>query len=210
MTSSIEIRPAAWNDLDAAERLKIKIFSSQPNSAMGQLPLEVQVKVRLALLQATGNIPGQTIVALDGTHLVGVTSFEVAENLKLPKLKDFMILRPLGFWSILRMLFVATVSYHPNNPREAYFHGLAVEPGYRRHGVAERLLLAAEQQALLIGKNLAVSIVSRANIASLKLVKKLGYCEMVEQPNFLRTFLLGVPKFIRLEKQIVPGSNDKT
>jgi GNAT superfamily N-acetyltransferase len=210
MTSSIKIRPAIQNDLEKVERLKIEIFSSQPHSVMGQLPLEIQVKVRLALLNATGNIPGQTVVAFDGTHLVGVVSFETLENLRLPKLKDFSILRPLGFWSILRLVFVTIISYYPSNLHEAYFHGLAVEPGYRRHGVAECLLIAAEQQALHMGKDLAVIMVSRENIASLKLVEKLGYREVVEQPNFLRTFFFGAPKFIRLEKQIVPGSSDKT
>jgi ribosomal protein S18 acetylase RimI-like enzyme len=210
MTSSIEIRPATRNDLDAVERLKIKIFSSQPHSAMGQIPLEVQVKVGLALLDAMGDIPGQTVVAFDGSYLVGVTSFETVENSRLPKLKDFSILLPLGFWGILRLVFAAVISHYPSNPHEAYFHGLAVEPGYRRRGIAEHLLVLAEQQALSMRKDLVVIIISKENTASLTLVKKLGYHEVVEQPNFLRALFLGAPKFIRLEKQICPVPNDKT
>jgi ribosomal protein S18 acetylase RimI-like enzyme len=210
MTSSIEIRLATRNDLDAVERLKIKIFSSQPHPAMGQLPLEVQVKVRLALNEATGNLPGQIFGAFDGSCLVGVTSFETAENLRFPKWKDFSILRPLGFWGILRLMFIVAISYYPSNPHEAYFHGTAIESEYRRRGIAEQLRMAAEQQALHMGKDLAVVIVSRENIASIKLAKKLGYHEVANRHNFLRPLFLGAPKFIRLEKQIVPRSSNRT
>jgi GNAT superfamily N-acetyltransferase len=209
MTNSIEIRPATRNDLDAVERLKIKIFSSQPHSAMGQLPLEVQVKVRLALNDATGNLPGQIFVAFDGPRLVGVTSFEIAENLRFPKWKDFSILRPLGFQGILRLMFIVAISYYPSDPREAYFHGTAIEPEYRRRGIAEQLRMAAEQQALRMGKDLAAVIVFRENIASLKLAKKLGYCEVVNQRNFLRSLFFGTPKFIRLQKQLIPCSSGR-
>ena len=209
MTSSIEIRPATRNDLEAVERLKIKIFSSQPHSALGQTSLEVQVKVRVALNEATGDLPEQTFGAFDGSRLVGVISFETANNLRLPKLKDFRILLPLGLWGILRLLFVATISYYPSRPREAYFHGIAIEPDYRRRGIAERLSMAAEQQALRMGKDLAVVIVSHENNASLKLTERLGYHEVVHGHNFVHTFFLGGPKFIRLEKQIVRVLNGK-
>jgi len=204
MIDLIEIRPAAWKDLEAVERLKIRIFSSLPNSAMGRLPLETQLKVRLALNKATGNIPEQTMAAFDGARLVGVTSFETAENLRFPRLKDVAILSPLGLWGALRVWLVASLSYYPDQPREAYFHGIATESDYRHRGIAKRLMTAAEQQALHMGKDFAVVMVSRENTASINLMKKLGYHEVIYQRNILRTFFLGEPKFIRLEKQITP------
>ena len=210
MTNTIEIRPATRNDLEAVERLKIKIFSSNSNSAMSQLPLEVQVKVRLALNEATGNLPEQVFVAFDGSRLVGVTSFETTANSRLPRWKNFSILWPLGFLGILRLLFVIATSYYPSDPREAYFYGTSIESDYRRRGIAKQLRMAAEKQAIRMGKDLAVVIVSHENIASLKLAKKLGYYEVARPRNFLRTLFLGSPKFIRLEKQIVPHSSNKT
>jgi ribosomal protein S18 acetylase RimI-like enzyme len=207
MTSHIEIRPLSAKDLEAVERLKIGIFSSQPHSAMGRLPLETQIQVRVALNKATGNLPEQTIGAFDGPRLVGVTSFETAENLRFPRWKDAAVLLPLGLFGILRLLFVASLSYYPSNPREAYLHGLAIDADYRRRGIAERLMTATEQQALHMGKDFAVIMISQKNTASLNLVKKLDYHEIIYQRNFLRTFFLGEPEFIRLEKQITPVSH---
>jgi RimJ/RimL family protein N-acetyltransferase len=67
---------------------------------------------------------------------------------------------------------------------------MSIEPDYRRHGIAEQLQRAGEQQALRMGKDLIVALISRENIPSLKLANKLGYCEAASRRSFLRTFFL--------------------
>lgn len=204
MTDEIEVRPATRGDLEAVEWFNLKIFSSQSHSAMGRTPVEVQTRVRLALREATGNVPEQTCLAFDGPSLIGIISFETADNRKLPPLRDFWILRPLGLWGAVRLVVVALLSYYPSDPREAYFHGIGVDPAYRRQRVAERLQLAAEQQALRMGKDLAVVLISYQNTPSLNFARKVGFCEVPRRRHFLRTLFLGTPRYARLEKRLTP------
>lgn len=198
MNDMFEIRLATRDDLEAVEHLRIEIFSS----SLGQIPVDVQINVRRSLYEATDRLPEQTSVAFDGPDLIGATSFEIVENLKFPRLKDFSIFRPLGLRGALRLLFSATRSYYPSHPDEAYFYGTAIQPAYRGRGLAVRLRTVAEQQAIHMKKNLAVGLIARDNTSSLKLAKKLGFHEVPVQRNALLTFFLGPPQFIRIEKRL--------
>lgn len=61
------------------------------------------------------------------------------------------------------------------NNRHAYIANLAVRPGYRRRGVAERLMLEAEARAREFGCRWAVLHVDERNVAGRRLYGKLGY-----------------------------------
>jgi ribosomal protein S18 acetylase RimI-like enzyme len=115
------------------------------------------------------------LVAVDGQTLVGVVSIITTDTAARPGLRWVPALRPLGLRGMVRALVRATRSYYRPAPHEAYFFAMAVAPAYRRRGIAERLLQAAEAQARAWDKTLASGFVARGNTASLGLLCKHGY-----------------------------------
>jgi len=70
---------------------------------------------------------------------------------------------------------------HRMKKNHAYIANLAVHPGYRRRGVAERLMLEAEARAKGFGCRWAVLHVDERNVAGRRLYGKLGYRTVARQ-----------------------------
>ena len=65
--------------------------------------------------------------------------------------------------------------------RHAYIANLAVHPGYRRRGIAERLMMEAEARAREFGCRWVVLHVDERNVAGRRLYAKLGYRTVARQ-----------------------------
>ena len=63
--------------------------------------------------------------------------------------------------------------------RKGWINRLAVHPDYRRQGVAEALIGAAEETLHAQGMNIIAALIEPDNIASLSLFEKTGYIEYV-------------------------------
>jgi ribosomal protein S18 acetylase RimI-like enzyme len=61
--------------------------------------------------------------------------------------------------------------------RRGWINRLAVDPKYRRKGVAQKLIAAAEKALRKKGARIICALVDNCNVASLSLFKKCGYID---------------------------------
>jgi len=71
------------------------------------------------------------------------------------------------------------VALATHDGRKGWINRLAVHPDYRRQGVAEALIGAAEETLHAQGMNIIAALIEPDNIASLSLFEKTGYIEYV-------------------------------
>jgi ribosomal protein S18 acetylase RimI-like enzyme len=193
----MDVRPAMPADLVAVEGLLLHIFSPPPRSTRGGTAPDRRIAARVALRHALGRPVEGVLVAVDDQTLAGVLCVITRESAARPCLRWLPALRPLGLRGMVRTLLRAMRTYYRPAPHEAYLFAFAVAPAYRRHGIAERLLQAAEALARARDKTLAIVMVARGNVASLGLLRKHGYREVPLRCCRGR-------RFLRLEKPLLP------
>jgi ribosomal protein S18 acetylase RimI-like enzyme len=71
------------------------------------------------------------------------------------------------------------VTLATHDGRRGWINRLAVHPDYRRQGVAETLIAAAEETLHAQGMDVISALIEPENIASLSLFQKTGYVEHV-------------------------------
>jgi ribosomal protein S18 acetylase RimI-like enzyme len=194
----MDIRPATVANLEAVERLLVDTFSPRAGPHPGNIGPDRRIAARIALRQLNDRPVVGVLVAVDGQTLAGVASVITRDIAAWPGPLWLPALRPLGLRGMLRTLAWATRSYYRPAPHEAYLFAFAVAPAYRRHGIAGKLLQAAEAQARAWDKTLASAFVAHGNAASLGLLRKYGYRE-VPMPWYRGRRLL------RLEKALPPS-----
>lgn len=69
------------------------------------------------------------------------------------------------------------VTLATHDGRKGWINRLAVHPDYRRQGVAEALIAAAEETLHAQGMDVIAALIEPENIASLSLFQKTGYVE---------------------------------
>jgi ribosomal protein S18 acetylase RimI-like enzyme len=80
----------------------------------------------------------------------------------------------LGAFEDNRLIGVAIISC---DMRKGWINRLAVDPEYRRRGVAEALIVESEKILRKHGIRIICALIEEYNIASKRLFKKLGYVE---------------------------------
>lgn len=198
----MEIRPATLADLETLERLRLQTFSVTDTSTLRHVPQEVQLEVRLNMWRLTQNVLKGLLVAWDGAQLVGTVAVGTTDTTLRFAWPQLAVLRRLGLWPMLRYLGVWTLTHYEPAPDEAYLYGIVVDPTYRRHGMAAKLMAAAEAQARSWGKQLATGFIERNNTPSLQMAQKLGYRCIEPQRNALRRLFVPNSAFVRVEKQL--------
>jgi ribosomal protein S18 acetylase RimI-like enzyme len=190
----MEIRPATVADLEAVERLLLATFSPPARADPGGTTPDRRIAARIALGQPVAGL----LVAVDGWALAGAVTVLTRDTAARPGLRWLPALRPLGLRSMVHTLVRAACSAYRPAPHEAYLCELAVAPAYRRRGIAQQLVRAAEAQARAWDKTLASAFVAPTNTASLGLLRKHGYHEV--PAHWLRRHR---PR--RLEKSLAPA-----
>lgn len=80
----------------------------------------------------------------------------------------------LGAYNKDRLVGVAIASY---DYRRGWINRLAVDPKYRRRGIARKLIMAAEKALRKKGAKVFSAHIEDRNTASLSLFKRCGYVE---------------------------------
>ena len=110
--------------------------------------------------------------------------------------------RNLGF---PRAVWATTLLSYPrysSTSSEAYVERLVVSPAFRRHGMARRLLSAAEDLARGSGKETIGLHVSANNLPALRLYENEGYEEVSRQTSYLTGYFLGIREWLYLKKEL--------
>jgi ribosomal protein S18 acetylase RimI-like enzyme len=198
---ALEIRPARRSDLGAIDRLLGETFGQTAGSAFGGASLAAQRRLRRVLRRLDPRPTDGLLVATDGAAIAGVIALETdgtATPLRSAARPALRLLGPVGG---LRFLLAAWVARYRPAPAEAYLSCLAVAPSYRRRGLGERLLAAAEREAWRRGKTLLSLLVARDNRASLALCQKLGF-RPGRPTGWRRLRPFGRTGFIYLQKRL--------
>lgn len=206
MEHDIQLRPGRLEDSEAVEELILRIFSSTFRPALGNVPLETQVRVQVGLRLTRRQPTEGMIVAMDGPNLAGVVMGNTAEMGRSPFVSRLRALSPLGILGTLRFLLINLTVYthYKPAPNEIYLYGLTIAPAYRRRGIGRALMQRIEETGQEAGKTVACGFIVAQNLASRALCQKLGYHESDVQKKPLRGWVLGEPEVVRVEKLISP------
>lgn len=80
----------------------------------------------------------------------------------------------LGAYDKSRLVGTVLASY---DYRRGWINRLAVDPDYRRRGIAQKIIIAAEEALRKRGARIICAQVDNQNLGSLSLFKKCGYLE---------------------------------
>lgn len=117
-----------------------------------------------------------------------------------------------GLWRTLnrnlglpRAMWATTLLSYPrytSTASEAYVERLVVSPDYRRRGIAQRLLAAAEDLAREAGKDTVGLHVSGNNLPALRLYESAGYTQAGRQRSSLTGYFLNIREWLYLKKEL--------
>ena len=110
--------------------------------------------------------------------------------------------RNLGF---PRAVWATTLLSYPRYSSvstEAYIERLVISPSFRRQGMAQRLLLAAEDLARDADKKSVGLHVTGGNLGALRLYEAAGYVEVSRQRSFLTGWFLDISEWLYLKKEL--------
>ncbi len=158
----------------------------------------------IRLEHASGGVISLVIEGYSATELAGSIGVRMAES------REDVLAR--GLWRTLshnlglpRALWATTLLSYPrysSASSEAYIERLVVSPGFRRQGMARRLLAAAEDLARENGKRTVGLHVSGNNLPALRLYEDEGYEEISRQHSFLTSYFLNIKDWIYLQKAL--------
>ena len=147
-------------------------------------------------------------VAVTGDRIVGlVAGFPVPEGDRLSRRFVKMTLRRMPPWHWPRTLrhLRAAGGLAPHPPLDAYYvDALAVDPGFRRRGIAHRLLQEAEQQARRTGMRRLALDTGLHNAPARALYEAYGFGEheIRRAPDASTAQALGGPGFVAYLKAL--------
>ena len=158
----------------------------------------------IGLEHASGGVTSLVIEGYTSTELAGSVGVRTLDS------RDEVLAR--GLWHNLnrnlgfpRALWASTLLSYPrySSPSsEAYVERLVVSPAFRRHGMARRLLSAAEDLARDSGKETIGLHVSANNLPALRLYENEGYEEVSRQRSYLTGYFLSIREWLYLKKEL--------
>ena len=158
----------------------------------------------IRLEHASGGVTTLVIEGYSTSELAGSVGIRTADS------REDILAR--GLWRTLsrnlgfpRAVWATTLLSYPRysaTSSEAYIERLVVSPGFRRQGMARRLLAAAEDLARDEGKKTVGLHVSGNNLPALRLYENEVYEEVSRQRSFLSGYFLNIKDWIYLKKEI--------
>jgi len=158
----------------------------------------------IRLEHASGGVTSLVIEGYAAAELAGSVGIRTAESREdvLSRGLWRIFTRNLGF---LRAIWATALLSYPrysSTSSEAYIERLVVSPGFRRQGMARRLLMAAEDFARDAGKTTVGLHVSGNNLPALRLYENEGYEEVSRQHSYLTGYFLNIRDWIYLKKEL--------
>src|ERR671916_2190112 len=158
----------------------------------------------IRLEHLSGGVTSLVIEGYAAGELAGSVGIRTAES------REDVLSR--GLWRIFtrnlgfpRAVWATTLLSYPryaSTSSEAYIERLVVSPGFRRQGMARRLLAAAEDLARENGKRTVGLHVSGNNLPALRLYEDEGYEEVSRQHSFLTGYFLNIKDWLYLRKEL--------
>src|SRR5918992_5406590 len=141
----------------------------------------------VGLEHASGGVTSLVIEGFTATELAGSVGVRTAESREDVLAHGLWrtLSRNLGFPHALWATTLLSYPRYSSTSSEAYVERLVVAPAFRRHGMARRLLSAAEDLARDSGKETIGLHVSANNLPALRLYENEGYEEVSRQRSFL-------------------------
>jgi predicted GNAT family acetyltransferase len=158
----------------------------------------------VGLEHASGGVTSLVIEGFTATELAGSVGVRTAESREDVLAHGLWrtLSRNLGFPHALWATTLLSYPRYSSTSSEAYVERLVVAPAFRRHGMARRLLSAAEDLARDSGKRTVGLHVSATNVPALRLYEDEGYEEIARQRSYLTGYFLGIRDWLYLKKEL--------
>src|ERR671916_1033091 len=200
------VRLAEPDEEPAIAALVVEGFVDKFRSVYGRrMDRSVRIMEKwIRLEHASGGVTSLVIEGYAAAEIAGSIGVRTAES------REDVLAR--GLWRTLsrnlgfpRALWATTLLSYPrysSASSEAYIERLVVSPGFRRQGMARRLLAAAEDLARENGKRTVGLHVSGNNLPALRLYEDEGYEEVSRQHSFLTGYFLNIKDWLYLRKEL--------
>jgi GNAT superfamily N-acetyltransferase len=158
----------------------------------------------VGLEHASGGVTSLVIEGYTATELAGSVGVRTAESREDVLAHGLWrtLSRNLGFPHAVWATTLLSYPRYSSTSSEAYVERLVVAPAFRRHGMARRLLSAAEDLSRDSGKKTVGLHVSANNLPALRLYEDEGYEEISRQRSYLTGYFLGIRDWLYLKKEL--------
>jgi ribosomal protein S18 acetylase RimI-like enzyme len=198
------VRLARSEDDQAIAALVVEGFLDKFRPVFGRR-MDRSVKIMekwISLEHASGGVRSLVVEGYANAEIAGSIGVRTA-----PSREDVLA---RGLWrtltrnlGLLRAVWATTMLSYPRYSSvssEAYIERLVISPSFRRQGMAQRLLLAAEDLARDAGKKSVGLHVTGGNLGALRLYEAAGYVEVSRQRSILTGWFLDIREWLYLKK----------
>lgn len=201
----IDIRPALMSDIYPILGLHREAFADKFGAAFGLKGMArgVEAMAEAWRRQGVSSLRGMWVAEADGQVIGTITlrTWEMgADNTGAAEMAFHQVLGP---WGAIRSIFALSLLDHQIDRAEGYITDVAVLAPYRRRGVAQALLIRAEEEARARRKRYLGLYVSGANQAARQLYRRYGFVERRVRRSLLAGLVLRQGAWIFMRKDLL-------
>jgi ribosomal protein S18 acetylase RimI-like enzyme len=203
-TISLEIRPARPEDTRPILLLHCEAFADKFGAAFGAhgVARGVEAMAEAWRRQGISALRGM-FVACSDQQVIGTITLRTWEmGHEDAAAAEMAFHQVLGPWGALRSFVALSLLDHTISRDEGYLTDVAVHSAYRRRGVAQAMLLRAEEEARLRRKKNLSLYVSAANQGAHQLYRRVGFHDIRLRTSLLAGVLLRRLRWIYMHKPI--------
>jgi len=202
---TIDIRPARMDDIYPILGLHREAFADKFGAAfgVGGAARGIEAMAEAWRRQGATALRGMLVAVADNQVIGTITlrTWEMgSDNSGAAELAFHQV---LGTWGAMRSIFALSLLDHIIGRDEGYITDVAVLNPYRRRGVAQALLIRAEEDARFRRKRFLGLYVSAANQAARRLYLRAGFAEHHKRRSLLAGWLLRQRVWIYMRKDVV-------
>jgi ribosomal protein S18 acetylase RimI-like enzyme len=201
----VDIRPAQMSDIYPILGLHREAFADKFGAAFGAngMARGVEAMAEAWRRQGASALRGMFVAEWDSQVIGTVTlrTWEMGgENTGAAEMAFHQM---LGSWGAIRSIFALSLLDHQIDRAEGYITDVAVLATYRRRGVAQALLVRAEEEARMRRKRYLGLYVSAANVEARRLYERAGFVERRVRRSLLAGMVLGQRSWVFMRKDLL-------